>query len=335
MPVFAGLLALLSANSPPVTVPDARFSVAIWCLPTCEDAAVDQLRERLGGDFTIRRSLARRQATGPQLTFRVIDAAAYGAYPAEALDQVAPSLSAEARERLLRSEEVVLIAGAAPGGPKFHKRLARLYRAVGELAREQQAVLEDIDTREIYSVDAWMALRADALASDAPLLWEQIALLWSDDGGRVVTLGLRKLGLHELSMRGLSAALADDALATLVLVAQTEWQKDFHGNTVELRVDAITNDAARYWLYDWMVTNPGVEGKAGSGQLTATVRNTPPWPDDPRGPILEVIVGDPDDPKAIAEAMDALWGYGASPLAAPVEGPPDAPMAIPVDGGWR
>lgn len=335
MTLFAGLLAALSANSPPVLVPDARFSVAVWCLPTCEETAVENLRTRLGKDFTIRRVLPRRQASGPVISIRELDAASYGLYPPELLDTVAPSLDDATRAKLPDAQQVLLIAGAAPGGPKFHNRLARLNRAVGEMARSQGAVVEDVDTREIYSVDAWIALRADALAGDTPLLWEQIALQWSEDGDRVVTLGLRKLGLHELSMRGLDPSLADDVLATLVLAASTEWQHDFYDNQVELSVDALTNEAARYWLGEWMVSNPGVEGRAGSGRAWVTVRNAVPWPGDPPGPILELSFGDSADPQSVASAMDELWGYGASPVAVPNPPPPEEPMAIPVDSGWK
>lgn len=336
MALFAGLLALLSANSPPVTVPDARFSVAVWCLPTCDDDATDALRDALSEGFTLRRALARRGAEGPQMTFRVEDAAAVGLYPPEALDAVAPSLDAPTRERLGLSQEVVIIAGAAPGGPKFYKRLGRLNQLVGEFASKAGAVVEDIDTREIYSAEAWTALRADALLRADPLLWEQFALLWTPDGDRVVTLGLRKFGLHELSIRGLSPQLADDALATLVLAAQTGWEKDFHTNDVELRVDSIRNESARYWLEQWVVRSPGAEGRAGSGVMQVRLRNTPPWPGDPGGPILELVLG--DSPKAIAEALDATWGYGASPMAVPVGEPMPEPMILPEAaqpaGGW-
>lgn len=315
MPLLAGLVALLSANSPPVTVPDARFSVAVWCLPTCDDAAIEALRARVGDDFELQRVLPRREATRPVLSLRELPAAAWGSWPPESLDTVAPSLDAAQREALGLSQEVVLLAGAAPGGPKFHKRLSRLYRAVGEFAQSQRAVVEDVDTREVYAVDAWMALRAETLGGDAPLLWEQFTLNWSEDGERVVTLGLRKLGLHELALRGLRPELADDALATLVLVAQSEWERDFVDNDLTLRVDTIQNPAARAWLSDWMVTNPGPSGRAGTGQLRVTLRNTPPLDLDPLGPILEVVVDD------LAETLDETWGYGD-----------EAPLAVPVGG---
>ena len=147
----------------------------------------------------------------------------------------------------------------------------RANRAALTFAEAVGGVPEDVATGEVYSREAWSALRIDALGAEI-MLYEQFTLLWSPEGDRVVTQGLRKLGLHELAMTGVSVELAGDVITTLSLIATLEHEGKTLDRNVSLSVAEVQNLADRSYLEAWMVW-PGAEqgGQAGTGQAQVTL----------------------------------------------------------------
>lgn len=250
MALLDALLTLGQGNAPPVAVPDARAEVAIWCSPTCAPEAVDALRAELGRLFTVRPLLPSRPVTAPRALVKTVDADTFGRWTGEALDLAGGTLGAEDRARLDGSAEVVVVSTACPTGGLALACLRTLNQAALGLAQSQGGLVEDISTREVYSLAAWEALRVKALAEEV-LLAEQFTILWSAEGDRATTLGLRKLGLHELSLGGINPELADDALATLTLLAAWDLDgKPLNRHTL-VGVDSLTPSPTRDWLLAW------------------------------------------------------------------------------------
>ncbi|MCB9762941.1 MAG: hypothetical protein H6739_24280 [Alphaproteobacteria bacterium] len=345
MPVLKTLIALTMLNSPPAYVADARFSVAVWCTPTCSPESVDALRATLDEDFVVRRRLPWREASDARVAVEVLPADLYGRYPPEGLAVFGDTLTPDDIEQLNASQEVVVIGAAVPRRVDPVLRQQQVYRAALALAESQGGLLEDIDTRELYNRDAWRGLRVDAL--DKPIaLWEQFTLLWNEDGDRVVTLGLRKFGLHEYVLHDVPASVTDDVLVTLVLIAATELEGGTPPTWMSISPQSVENQRVRLWLEEWQVF-AGEPGAVQPGEGWASVRltNIPAQEGDPEGPLLLVTAGeDYKNGAALAQLMDRLWGWAEEvPQAAPqpptppellAEPPVEGPLAVPIDSGW-
>ncbi|MCB9745043.1 MAG: hypothetical protein H6740_20815 [Alphaproteobacteria bacterium] len=331
MSVLRSVLALSMANSPPAEVPDARGAVAIWCAPTCPAEQVETLRTELAEDFVIRRWYPWREATSARATVEVIDAAAwtYGLPNAEGRDL--SRLPAEALPTLEASQELVLVRWALPKreGPLLRAR--QVARAAKRFSAATGALVEDVDTLQVFDLDGWTEARAQALKPEEPQTWELFSLDWSPDGTRVVTRGLRKLGLHDLVVEGVDSSFADDVAVTLVLVAQTELENGTPHRYTLLGVESLQNAAVKEWLRGWRVyaDDPGAAA-VGTGSVNLELRNVPPWPGDPSGPLLQIgPSGKLDDPQAWASLLDEVWGWADE---VPQAAEPAPELAVPVQG---
>lgn len=310
MSLLDALFTIGLGSAPPVVVPDARASLAVWCAPTCAEEAITSLEDRLDGTFTVRATLPKRPPNGARASLRVEPAGSFGYWTPDELNLAGTTLSPEQRQRLDSSAQVVILSIATPLHADPVRHLHDLNAAALDFARSQGAVIEDIDTREVYSLEAWEALRVKALEGEL-LLWEQFTIHWSEAGDEAVTLGLRKLGLHELALGGLSPQMADDALATLTLVAAWEMEGKALNRQTLVSVNSLKPSATRDWLYAWRV-DPGEEGQglAAEDFVNLSLRNRRARYGDPVGPIVEIGAGDKfGDFKTTASLMDQLWGW--------------------------
>lgn len=320
MSLLSALLTLSTQNAPPVVVPDARATVAIWCPAECPDAQVDALTAALDEEHKMVRRLPRRAATRPVASLQVLSADAWGRWDPGALGEYGETLTDADRDVLARSPEVVVFSIAIDpmGDARLKNQRANL--AALNFAEAVGGVPEDVATGEVYSREAWRAMRVDALGEEI-MLYEQFTLLWSPEGDQVVTQGLRKLGLHELAMTGVSPELAGDVITTLALIATLEREGKTLDRNVSLSVAEVQNLADRSYLEAWMVW-PGQEqgGQAGTGEAKVTLRNRVAAPGEPVGPILEVGVnGEYGSITAMAALFDQLWGWRGTAPPPPVE----------------
>lgn len=320
MSLLSALLTLSTQNAPPVVVPDARATVAIWCPAECPDDQVDALYAALDDQHKMVRRLPRRGATRPVATLQVLPADAWGRWDPGALGEYGETLTDADRDVLAKSPEVVVFSIAIDPMGDAQAKNQRANLAALNFAEAVGGVPEDVATGEVYSREAWAAMRVDALGPEI-MLYEQFTLLWSPEGDRVVTQGLRKLGLHELAISGVSPELAGDVITTLALIAALEREGKTLDRNVTLRISEVQGLPDRSYLEAWLVW-PGQEqgGQAGTGEAQVTLRNRVPGPGEPPGPILELGVnGEYGSLKANAALFDQLWGWRGTAPPPPVD----------------
>ncbi|MBK7758009.1 MAG: hypothetical protein IPI35_16750 [Deltaproteobacteria bacterium] len=131
MSLLSALLTLSTQNAPPVVVPDARATVAIWCPAECPDADVDALRAALDDQFKMVRRLPRRGATRPVASLQVLPADAWGRWD--------PTALGEYGETLTEADRAVL-AKLARGGRVLHRHRPPGRRPGEEPAGEPRGV---------------------------------------------------------------------------------------------------------------------------------------------------------------------------------------------------
>jgi uncharacterized protein YegJ (DUF2314 family) len=90
-------------------------------------------------------------------------------------------------------------------GPATGARTLRAFTAlVGALASELDAVVYDMETRDLWSARSWAEKRAGGFDGELPVAARHITIhSYAVDGGiRSVTLGMAKLGLPDVAMIG-------------------------------------------------------------------------------------------------------------------------------------
>jgi len=266
------LVALSVQNAPPVSVPDARRSLAVWCVPDCSD--VDALVDSL--DARVR--LPRRATTSH---------AAVGLHPA---GWIVPPEGVTA-------DEVVVVRFASPV-PGAEPRVERFEAAVFEWAGARP--IEDLDTGRM-------------LTRPPEDLADRVVLDWSGD--RVVTRGLRGVGVHDLTVANVPEELAAELGTVLVWLAAHALEDPRPYESRTLRVEEIEDAQLQAWLTAavWKSNDEGVL-QPGTGEGRVELRNFVPREGDPAGPLLEVgFEGEWADPDSLAVWLDRVYGTGLSP----------------------
>ncbi|HJN78086.1 MAG TPA: hypothetical protein QGF58_29500 [Myxococcota bacterium] len=268
------LIAMSLRNAPPVAVPDARRHLAVWCEPTCED--VGDLREALGAA----RRLPRR-ATTSVVTVEVLPAGFLG----------------ETEDVGAGSDEVVVVrfAGPVPG-------------ASSRVSRVEQRVFDWASGRMVEDLDVGVILEEPPASLES-----RVHLQWSEDGTRVVTRGLRGIGLHDYTVANVPPELAPEVGTVLVWLAAHELDDPRPYDERTLRVEEIGSTELRDWLAAavWKSNDLGVI-QAGTGEGRVSLRNFVPLEGDPVGPLLEVgFEGEYADPATLASWLDRVYGTGS------------------------
>lgn len=269
------LIAMSLQNAPPVAVPDARRHLAVWCTPTCDD--VSALEDAVGAS----RRLPRRASTNV-VTVDLV--------PAGFL--VAPDALSEVSEEAV----VIRFAGPVPGADA---RVSKLEAAVFDWAAERS--VEDLDVGVV-------------LAAPPASLEERVHLQWSEDGTRVVTTGLRGIGLHDYTVANVPPELAPEVGTVLVWLAAHELEDPRPYDVRTLRVEEVKDAHLQDWLSAavWNSNDLGVI-EAGTGEGRVALRNFVPLDGDPRGPLLEVGFDEQyADPATLAEWLDRVYGTGST-----------------------
>jgi len=316
MPVLETVTALLTAGAPPAIVPDARFAVAIYCEQACDVDAMSDLEAKLGGRFEVRDSLP-REAKSDRLALTLLRADEFGQPDAEVLDAWGVGLSAADAPALAGSAEVVVLEAAVPASSAAMAQKT-LNAAALSFATSQSGWLEDLETREVFSRDQWQTLRVDTLHNRAAV-WDLVRVESYPQGERglerMVTYGLDKFGLHEISVSDVHPDFTDDLAATLLLMAAQGIEGRPFTDNYTLDLAALKNAEARALLsgYLWEAGDPGVLQPGAGAATLRLLRASPQEGDNPTPQVQLIPTGAGSQSENLGALLDTIWGYGAPP----------------------
>lgn len=292
---------MLPVALPPA--PDARFAMALYCNPTCDDAVTDALEAGLTPIAP--KSGFPDSATRP-IRMMGIAGTDFGIPDADFVAEY--GVDVDRPEALAGSQQVLLAWFAAPRSEAL-TTFAIAHDAFASAARQAGGWVEDLDTQTLYGNQAWAAKDPRGPITDWFVVDAQAAN--EEDGSgplRLVTRGLRRYGDIELVATDVDPTIAGDVSFVLNAVAET-----LHAGTPaaeSLPIDTTT-----------------VRG-------TAALSTIEPMDTDPEAPLVKVsFTGDilnPDAPKLavpVAEPVPATETEVASVEITPA---PAAGVVAPV-----
>ncbi len=329
--------------------PDARFALALFCNPTCDDKVFAMLDEELG---SIRgRSGFPDVVTQPGRIMGIAD----DSFPIPNADFLEVyGVEVDRPEALVKSQQVVIAWFAAPSDQAV-QTLTTAQRAFARAAKESGGWVEDLDTQQLFGVEAFARRDPAGKLED----WFVVDAAPQDeaqpDGAvRLVTRGLRRFGLPELVVEDVDPGMAADVGVVLNAAAanlrkqksgQMSIQTEMVSGTATFvdgkRREDDPDDPLWKMSFDGQITVPGedvevedstaspVEGAAPPPVVAPPVPVaevvTPPVPPSPPAPTVDRSppppVGKPrslDEAKSMVQArfqsvVRAAWEQGLSP----------------------
>ncbi len=224
--------------APPGFVPDARFSLALYCNPTCGDAMLQELEQSLS-DFEARATLPRTARTPTAIT-GLTDAASWKVPDLETLGSLADGLGPQGEAVMGRCEEVLMASFASPTQQALPS-LRAAYSAFGQLAVSTGGVVEEVFTSRLFDASSFgellQALAADPFDATTIYVVEPI----EDDGTiEISTTGLRALGLQELRMDHVAPEQIEDMAAVINALAQIAFEGGGLQTITQISEQAVT-----------------------------------------------------------------------------------------------
>jgi uncharacterized protein YegJ (DUF2314 family) len=213
--LFASSRALAEEASvaPPIP-PDARFALALYCNPRCDDTVLDRLDEALNtipSDETFSEQVA---APSRIMGLGGVD---FGIPDADFIATFGPDIRDP--EALTRSEMVVLAWFASPR-EQAQETLATAHAAFAAAATRSGGWVEDLDTQLLFDAEGWRDLDPEGPLTDWFVV-EELPAAADPTRVRLVTRGLRRFGDFELVVDGVAPEASTDVGWVLRAVAET------------------------------------------------------------------------------------------------------------------
>ncbi len=216
--------------------PDARFALALFCNPTCDDDVLAMLDEELG---SIRgRSGFPEVVTQPGRIMGIAD----DSFPIPNLDFLEVyGVEVDRSEALVRSQQVVLAWFASPADQAV-QTLTTAQRAFAKAAKQNGGWVEDLDTQQVFGVEAFARRDPAGKLED----WFVVDAAPQDeaqpDGAvRLVTRGLRRFGLPELVVEDVDPGMAADVGVVLNAAAANLRKKK--SGTMSIQTEEVNGTA--------------------------------------------------------------------------------------------
>jgi hypothetical protein len=311
--MWYALVASAAAQAPPPLPPDARFALALFCNPTCDDAVVDTLDAGLAAiparsGFPDRVTRPSRIMGMAGSEFGMPDAAFIEMY----------GVGVDRPEDLAKSQEVLLAWIAAPR-ESAADTLAVAHSAFAAAAAQSGGWVEDLDTQRVFGAAAWRALDPKGPITD----WFVVDAEPEDEADaasplRLVTRGLRRYGDHDLVVEDVAGDAAGDVSFVVNAIAEA-----LHGRTTApatLQVNTATvRGTARLQPIARLDTDP--EGPLLQLRFDGEITLPPPAaaPEEPAPPAA--------DAPAPIPPLDASAAAAIPPQPEPA---PTAPGAAPL-----
>lgn len=279
------LLAWSARNAPPVAVPDARRHLAVLCVEQC-DSTLD-LEVELDRRARQRRRLPRR-ASAASYTLQVLPIGVYGVWDDTASEFLLVSLAGPT-------------SGAVARTDGWDAQIA-------DYAEAEGGAIHDLDTGRVEDASSFR---------ERTHLADHLALDWSEDGTRVVTRGLRALGVHEVVVEDVPPALGAELSTVLVWLAADMLDERGPYETRTLNLDDLDQDLAGWVAMSiWYEDDPGVL-QIGSRTGSISFQNARAVEGDPEPPVLIAQFGD----AGLAAWLDEVLGRGSLQDESPWEEP--------------
>lgn len=182
----------------------ARYELAIyWLTPAPKDAELQKL------------------ASLPGVTLAAAEMADYAPPNEELLQYFGRGLSAQQQQDVQGAVAATRFIVDVPAARRIEV-LEKLGIAVGAAAKKWGGYPWDEATRELFTAEAWQQRRVAGWQDGLPLVTKHmVSHLYENGGGkyRLVTLGMQKFALPDLSIDGVPKAFAEQLQALVNLVA--------------------------------------------------------------------------------------------------------------------
>jgi uncharacterized protein YegJ (DUF2314 family) len=241
--LLSSLIFLLCGASRASFAADARFALALYCDPICDDAVLDGLEADLAPIPAVSGFEEETKQTGRLMGLLDIvpkrDDDAFGVPDADFIANY--GVEVDRPERLSASQSVVIAWFASPRADAA-KTLTIAAQAFANAATRANGWVEDLDTQRVYGQAAWA--RMDPAG---PLTqWFVIEDNPADAQVRLITRGLRRFGDAELVMAHVEVDAAEDAAVVLNAVAATLHQSSTYtpiDTGIAINTDTVQGDA--------------------------------------------------------------------------------------------
>lgn len=223
LPTLVLLLPRVSAASSPMPTGleqvDARFALALYCNPTCDDSVLDGLERDLASIPAVEGFDEVATAPGRMMGLADTTASQDGGFDVPDADYLASfGTGVDRPEELARSQSVVLAWFVAPRDRAL-ATLATAHDAFANAALASSGWVEDLDTQGVYGQAAWAAKAPDGPLTDWFVIDNNPSTDTPEGELRLVTRGLRHLGDRDLVLDHVPPDSAGDAAYVLNSVA--------------------------------------------------------------------------------------------------------------------
>ncbi len=229
LPALLLLLPRASAAGGTSAPVDARFALALYCNPTCDDSVLDGLEADLSTIPAVDGFDDPATAPGRLMGLADTTASPYGkdsGFETPDADFLAAyGVDVDRPEELAASQSVVLAWFVAPRDQAL-QTLQTAQSAFANAAKAGNGWVEDLDTQAVYGQAAWAARQPNGPLTD----WFIIEDSPGDDAAptdlRLVTRGLRRMADRELVLDNVPAESAGDAAYVIDAVALALHNRD-------------------------------------------------------------------------------------------------------------
>ncbi len=228
---------------------------------------------------------------GPTAATAVVRAAPVSELPPPSLDDLkhsARGLSDIAQQALQNPGAISVIETAGPNAQAV-KTYRAILEAVIALEKAGRGVILDSETRESFSQEAF-AKRLEDWTNDTPFVQRHVTLHAYLDGElvRIVSLGMQRFGLPDISTKGVSASDLDAMSMLLNVTLQTMFERPNVADVGHLDVDVAKLVSAPMVSAFKSTTFKNASGKASLEALAV-----PPELGDADNRLIEVVFPGP------------------------------------------
>lgn len=173
---------------------------------------------------------------------------------------------------------------------KLMEKQAQIAKFIGEVTRNKKVGVVDFSSRQVFNPEAWQSVRTESFQKQPLNINDHIVFhIYREEAYcRIVSLGMSKFGLPELSMNNVTCSdqRPFGIIMNGLVQSMFETQSINSDSTITLEVSQIKNSAVR----DMFASNAEVEG--GTGKAKMKLRGVPPQEGDNYYYQLEVVFVD-------------------------------------------